>query len=260
MSYEFFNKQFLFVNVVHGIEFDEHEFGGSVGVFRAKGLFYGPTLVGVFAVLAYFINSRNIKILLMGILICFLANSRTGLVILAVPLMLFLFQNHFRKYLVCLIVAGLILINVSALLSPDVITSVERIGSLSEGSDGQSSRIFFWLRGIQTFLDYPIIHMLFGNNGHFKSIYDNNPESGWICLLTDTGVVGFCFYFMPVIFALIVFFKRNEWFNCLLVCLFVFLNSIITANLSSTSSLVYWFFMFELMNSVKYKITKIKMQ
>lgn len=88
-------------------------------------------------------------------------------------------------------------------------TSVERLLALSEG-ENQNARIYYWTKGINLFLDYPLQSIIFGNNGYYNSIYDNNPESGWICLLTDNGVIGFFFLSLAFIVLSTSIFNKQE--------------------------------------------------
>ena len=79
---EFLTKQYLFINVVRGIEFDEKLMGGTVGVFRSKGLFYGPTILGMFVAGAYLLNYKKFSYLFLALLSSFFANARLGIVLL----------------------------------------------------------------------------------------------------------------------------------------------------------------------------------
>lgn len=71
-AYEFVTHKLLFVNVLNGVVFDEALFGGNLGVFRAKGLFWGPTVLGMFMITAFILANKNLWLLFSAILSCFL--------------------------------------------------------------------------------------------------------------------------------------------------------------------------------------------
>lgn len=127
---------------------------------------------------------------------------------------------------------------------------------MSEG-ENQNARIYYWTKGINLFLDYPLQSIIFGNNGYYNSIYDNNPESGWICLLTDNGVIGFFFYLLPLLYCLHRFLINRKWYNLMLTLLFIVFNFTITGHLSGTGNFMYWLVVFELFNKAKYGCGKL---
>lgn len=253
-SIEFVTKEFLFVNTVNGIEMNEKELGGAIGVFRAKGLFYGPTLLGMFVSAAYLLNNRNISYLLLALCVSFFANARLGIVLLSVPLTILLFKNEYKKYLIWII---LLFVLIGAYSLTNASESVERLLSVNkEGS--QDARIYYWLSGVNLFLNYSLPHLFFGNNGFFTDIYDNNPESGWICLLTDNGILGFLFYLLPLLYCFSIFLKRREYFLSLIVIVFAAFNFAITYHLSGTGNFMYWLVMFEFLNKAVYGKSKME--
>lgn len=253
---EFISEHYFFITSLEDIELDEKLFSGG-GAFRAKGIFKGPLSVGPFAVLTYLLNNKKRWILLLAMVACFLANSRTGIVILSMLFIIQLFGGRIQiKYIIAVIVIGGVIMTV--MLSNAVFSSsIERILDVSNTESGTNqARMFFWLAGISTYLGYPLSHLVVGNNGFFRSIYENNPESGWICLLTDCGVVGFLFYLTPLIYCLLHFFRKGMKSDFFITIAFIIMNFVITANLSATSNLVYWIFVFELYNKAKYKVCK----
>lgn len=253
-AFEFFTHKLLFVNTIRGIEFDEYIFGGSLGVFRAKGLFYGPTVLGMFMVTAFLLNSKNVWLLLAAILSCFFANARLGIVLLAVPFLFLLFRRKNLIYLFPAIVLCIFLIGYTYTQSASV--SLERFAALAE-SGSQSARLYFWEKGIELFSNYPLKYILFGNNGYYSYTYQNNPESGWICLLTDNGITGFLFYLLPLLYCLDKFVKRKEWNSLMLTAILIAFNFAITGHLSGTGNLMYWLVVFELYNKARYGYGKL---
>jgi len=246
---EFLTKQYLFINVVRGIEFDEKLMGGTVGVFRSKGLFYGPTIFGMFVAGAYLLNYKKFSYLFLALLSSFFANARLGIVLLSIPLFFMIIKKENRKYF--LIIIALITYSLS-----NSSQSIERLMSVGE-SGSQSARIDFWLSGLNLFFNYSLPYLFFGDNGLFYELYDNNPESGWICLLTDNGIVGFLFYLIPLVYCFFRFLGQKEYFLTLIVLVFAAFNFAITFHLSGTGNLMYWLIMFEFLNKAVYGYSKL---
>jgi len=129
---------------------------------------------------------------------------------------------------------------------------------MSVGESGsQSARIDFWLSGLNLFFNYSLPYLFFGDNGLFYELYDNNPESGWICLLTDNGIVGFLFYLIPLVYCFFRFLGQKEYFLTLIVLVFAAFNFAITFHLSGTGNLMYWLIMFEFLNKAVYGYSKL---
>lgn len=252
-GYEFFTHKLLFINTINDITFDETYLGGKFGVFRAKGLFFGPTILGMFMVTAFLLNNKNIWILISAIICCFFANSRLGIVLLIIPLLILLFKRQNLKYLWIVAIVAIAIISYSQINAE---ASIDRLLSLSE-SGNQSSRIYYWSEGIKTFINYPLKNIIFGNNGYYNSIYNNNPESGWICLLTDTGLIGFFFYLWPVLYCIYRFVKQKMWYYTILTTIFIVFNFTITGHLSGTGNLMYMLVVFEFFNKAKYGCGKL---
>lgn len=254
--FEYFTEQYFYVVSYEDMELDEKLFSGGAA-FRAKGIFKGPLSVGPFAVLTYLLNTNKRWVLPLSFVACFFANSRTGLVILSMLFLIQLLGGRINiKYVAIAIALGIIFF--LALLSNSFfMASVERILDVSNSeSNTNQTRIFFWLAGISTYFNYSVPNLIFGNNGFFRSIYDNNPESGWICLLTDCGMIGFVLYILPLLYCLKQFYKRKEMSFFFITLIFMLMNFVITANLSATSNIVYWIFVFELYNKAKYSVCK----
>ncbi|MEG0796743.1 MAG: O-antigen ligase family protein [Odoribacter sp.] len=247
-GYEFFTHHYLFFNELNGIEFNEQIFGGSIGVFRAKGLLYGPTILGMFVAGAYLLNYKKIDVLLIAIVASFFANARLGIVLLLVPLCLFVLKKENRKYILLVIIVFAIII-IYSLNNASI--AIDRL--ISVGDEGsQDARIYYWTQGIIQYMNYPLKNLIFGNNGLYYAINENNPESGWICLLTDNGIVGFLFYFIPLIYCLSKFIRNRNFTLIVITLLFITFNFAITFYLSGTGNLLYWLIMFKLINEAKY--------
>ena len=153
---EFLTKQYLFINVVRGIEFDEKLMGGTVGVFRSKGLFYGPTILGMFVAGAYLLNYKKFSYLFLALLSSFFANARLGIVLLSIPLFFMIIKKENRKYFLIIILAFIALITYSLSNSSQ---SIERLMSVGE-SGSQSARIYFWLSGLNLFFYYSLLFLV----------------------------------------------------------------------------------------------------
>ncbi|WP_299900427.1 hypothetical protein [uncultured Aquimarina sp.] len=257
-AYEFLFKEYLFVvyrETYFGFRaLDEKLFSGSTNVFRAKVFFEGPLALSQFAIGAAFLFRKHIKVLFLILLISIFANGRLGIIICAGIIALYYVKKYNLltillkpKYFFLLIFGLLFSFTVIYLLLDE--SSIERFkNSFDTSNEGNAARITFWINGIKTWLSYDLAHLIFGNNGYYGSIYKNNAENGWITLLVNNGIIGFLYYFIPVLLLSINYLIKasvNFWYIFLLFfCMFVQ-----TFHLGASANLFYWLIIFSFLNT-----------
>ena len=105
-------------------------------------------------------------------------------------------------------------------------------------------------------MDYNLLQLIFGDNGYFKIRFGNNPESGWLSLLVDNGILGFLFYLFSLTYILTKSFKKKS-IDILIVTILIFLCMMFfTFHLSAISSFMYWFVIFELITKLNHNKSK----
>ena len=88
--------------------------------------------------------------------------------------------------------------------------------------------------------------MIFGDNGYYKLIFGNNPESGWLSLILDNGLIGLIFYLTILLNIMIKSFSRKLRYLTLNSILIFFIMCIFTFHLSGIGSFMFWFIIFEM--------------
>lgn len=243
--YEFFSRRYLFENTIikndEVITYDLKTAGGANAVLRVKAYFYGCLSLGLFALGVAFLYSKRIWILLLCLLTALMAGTRSALLCI---LPMILLQNISKKRLRTYLIVGLTMAGASWFVMQYSPSSWERIAGVFESSDAHSNRFLMWETGWKQFLSESSARMLLGNNGAFFLKNNNNPESGWICLLTDNGIIGFLIYFLPLAYLGFRFFKQRQLYLLFILGLFTGINFGVTFHLSGTGNLIYWLCVF----------------
>lgn len=255
--YEFLTKEYLFVvsrDTIFGHRpLDEAFFGGVANIFRAKVYFEGPLALSQFAIGAALLFRKNLKILILITLIAVFANGRLGMVVCGFILALYFIDKYsllslIRKPKIVLI---LMIVGVSTLLIlPSLLdqASLDRLKeAFNTSNQGNLDRIQFWIYGFNMLLQTDIIHFIFGNNGYYESIYLNNTENGWLSLLVNNGLIGFLYYFIPVILMIINAIKNNK-INLLYIIVLLFCMFVQTFHLGASANLFYWLIIYSFLH------------
>lgn len=263
--YEYVSRSYFFTNTIQRggeeISLDMRLFSGAANLMRAKGLFYGPLSLAHFAFGFAVLYNKNIKIILVTLLIAFLSSVRLSLISISAIVVFFMFLSDSfsfkRKFKVALGISLLILVVISLGQEFLYASNIERIFTAFNMNDpGNQARLMFFFNGFKTWSSYNLENILLGNNSFYYSIYRNNPESGWITLLTDNGILGVLFYLFPFIFCIHKFFIKRDFYELsLMILLFMFLG-IVTFHLSATSNFILWIVLFEKINLAKYNTNK----
>ena len=244
--YEFINKEYIFVvfrDTGKGLKaLDEKMFGGLIYIFRAKVFFEGPLALSQLAIGISFLLRKEIKYLLLIFVLAVLANGRLGMIITFMMIVLYFFKRYnifdmlLKPKILLILIGGLIIATIALANVMDEASIKRLFEAFNTSNDGSAHRMNFWKNGILTWLDYDIIHLIFGNNGYFGSLFNNNAENGWITLLINNGLIGFLYYFLPVLFLMIT--KRRVDFAyifALFFCMFIQ-----TFHLGASANLIYW--------------------
>jgi len=253
--FEFISKSYVFI-VYRDTEWgvlplDPYFYGGYSKVFRAKGLFEGPLALSQFAIGSALIFRNNLKIIIVTIILSILANGRLGILITSLVLILY-FVNRYNIILFLISKKGLkILLGLFLLLlfiGRYFITdkTLERISAMLSADDaGNTARFHYWEKAVDVFLNYDFVHMLFGNSGYFRHITGNSAENGWLMLFLNNGIIGFLYYFMPVLLLMLLsmYHKRIYAIHLLLLILCMFIQ---TFHLGALASLFYWLIIYVL--------------
>ena len=252
--YEYFTNSYIFDSklfddfTTNETIIDRKFSGGLLQVFRAKGMFYGPLSLGAFTISVCFLNYKNFIYIFSSLMICFFANHRLGFLVLSILFLINLFKTNKIKlsnfiYFIFSIAIFLFFVGISE----NLLITIQRLSNtLNVSSSENIERINFWIAAINQFINYDFSNFLFGDNGYFKIIYGNNPESGWLSLLVDNGIFGFFLYLFSL-FYISIQSLRKQSIDIFVVTILIFLcMSLFTFHLSAVSSLMYWFVIFEL--------------
>lgn len=258
--YEFITKSYLFV-VYRQTEWgvlplDPKFYGGYSQIFRAKGLFEGPLALSQFAIGLAFLFRSNIKILVVAVLLTILANGRLGMVITGIIFILYFVTKYdlisilkSKKFIRLFIVSLVLIISATVYLIDE--KSIERISnSFSFEDNSNTARLYYWEKAINIFGDYNIFNILFGNSGYFREVTGNSAENGWLMLLLDNGILGFLFYFFPLLIVSLLSLKHSteHWHYVGVLFLAMMVQ---TFNLGVSASLLYWLIMYSLFIEIK---------
>lgn len=249
--YEYIIKDYIYVEevMINGkkVVMDAHLFGGKNNVFRAKAIFPGPLTLAQFATGVGFIFYKNTRILLLMFLLCFLANARLGiLVIMGIILIKFsprILSLRFHKYFFILLFLTLIGGIIAFYLYVDAQTIDRLLTTFDTENKGNSKRMDYWINGITEWWNYGIQHKIFGNNGFFRSLYDNNAENGWITLLLENGILGFLYYSLPL-FIISIYSIIKKTTHIFLVVLILFSMFVQTYYMGGVTNLLFWIIIF----------------
>jgi len=262
-AYEFFTKEYLFVvlrDTFFGFRpLDEKFFGGHSGIFRAKVYFEGPLALSQFTIGAALLFRDKINILYIILLISIFANGRLAIVVCAVITILYYIKTYnlmsifLKPKNVLFIFIGFTGFSLAAFNLLDE-TSIDRLmAAFNTSYKGNAERINFWIKGFNMWIESDVLHFIFGNNGTFESVYKNNSENGWLTLLLNNGILGFSYYFIPLILIIINSIKKQPtdliYVFLLILCMFVQ-----TFHLGASANLFYWLIIYSFIanhNNVK---------
>jgi hypothetical protein len=254
-GFEYFNREYLFDTIIDNsmlsTEINSYQMN-LYSIFRAKGLYAGPLTLAQTSALMAIIFRKNYFLVLIALLSSYFAGTRTGMGVSFSMLIIGVWENGKSFYPIFYI--PLIVICVfSILLIWGADSQIERLAESFDFEESSSNlaRIYFWTNGINLLLSYDIIHLLFGNNGLFMHKYQNNPESGWLSLFLDNGILGFIFYFYFFVKISISSIFKNKYPILIITLILGGVNLVVTYHLSAPGNLLYWIVIFSLLRDVK---------
>lgn len=221
-----------------GLILDSEFFGGSVEVFRAKGMFQGPlSAVGFYLLMGLLGQTRPF---LFGSFVgSVMSYGRLGILISSTMMITGLFRNN-RSFALALIVVSLIL--VTNVFSFSFISVSFFLSAFDLESSGNLMRMYFWEKALDTFLQYEWYHLIFGNVGYATSV-GIFPESDFLRLLLDCGILGLILYVLALYLLYRKRYKSNFYglvfFSCIIAAMsiFPFLQSL-------NAAVLFWFLFF----------------
>tara|TARA_Y100000766_G_scaffold247366_1_gene228453 strand:- start:5 stop:1033 length:1029 start_codon:yes stop_codon:yes gene_type:complete len=254
--YEYFIGKYFFdsylINELTGesLVLDEIFSGGLSSVFRSKGMFYGPLSLGSFAIAICMLFPKNIYLISTAFAISFFANHRLALIVTLIFLIfLFFKRGRIRNVFPAILIFISFIIILNFLSTDLMVISFSRILNVFDLSSNENiARIMFWNNAIDVLNSYDINSIIFGDNGRYKFIFGNNPESGWLSIILDNGLIGLIFYSLILFNILIKSFNQRQIHFVLNSILIISIMAVFTFHLSGVGSFMFWFIVLE-MNS-----------
>lgn len=242
---EYFTDQYLFIyKADDGTELNESLFGGSLGVFRAKGMFQGPLSAVAFALWVAFLIRKNPIVVALLFLVAFFASGRLGM-LTSVVLMCFRFMaNGIRSLGKTLPLVFFLLVSASLLIAMSDENRLFFIfNALDFGSDQNISRIYFWGTALDYYFGYDLINLLFGDYG-FIFQQEGATENDFLRLLLDCGIAGFLIYVVAIFALMIKSFRNKNLEGFLISILIIVLMNLFPFVQSLSSALLFWVYFF----------------
>ncbi|HCH51334.1 MAG TPA: hypothetical protein DEV59_11720 [Proteus sp.] len=245
MFYEVITLSFIYTVQIGDTIFDEKIMGGNIGIFRAKGLFEGPTVASIFLITAaLFIGSQK-KWLLCLLVLSLMTGGRTPVIIIgAIGAYLhvknMIYSDNMLERITPIIA---LLFGIIWLTQFDMDYLVfDRLSQTTDFSaSSNSARLSYWISSIGFFSNYDLIHLLFGNMGAYRLEFDNSTESGWIQILVDLGISGLLFFLLPFMKALWSNFNANALF---FFSIMILSNFVFTFSFGVIGAFSYWLIIF----------------
>jgi hypothetical protein len=246
---EYFSGEYLFIYQANdGTELDESLFGGSLDIFRAKGMFQGPLSAVAFALWVAFLTRGSTFLAAVLFLCAFFASGRLGMLISIVILAKRFFGKGGNKFsrsqpwvLLMLLVAG------TLLAFSDENRLLFMSSALDVGNDQNISRIYFWITSLSYYLSYGPIDLMLGNYG-FILQQESGTENDFLRLLLDCGIAGFVIYSGAISALIIRSIKIKDSEDLLISVLVVVLMNIFPFIQSLSSALLFWIYFFSRMD------------
>lgn len=242
---EYYSEQYLFIyQATDGTELDEALFGGSLDIFRAKGMFQGPLSAVAFGMWMAFLLRGNVPIAALLLISSFLASGRLGM-LTALLLLAFRLLNgkrsagSRRRQFVLLL--GLIGIFVALFLTSNENRLFFISSALDVDNDQNVSRVFIWLTALSHYLSFGPIELMFGNFGFINNA-EGATESDFLRLLLDCGLLGLLLYAGAVAVLLVKAAREKDAEDGLVVILIIMLMNIFPFVQSLSSAVLFWIY------------------
>ena len=243
-SYEYISGQYFFIYEANdGTLLDESLFGGSLDIFRAKGLFQGPLSAVAFSFWIVFLLGGNLLACSLLFLSSFFGAGRLGIF---VSLLLFLVSYfNFNKNIKYKYIYLIIIVSILALIFSygDEIKTNFLVDAFNIDNDQNYSRIEFWLSSLNYYLNYNLNEIIFGKYG-FILFKEGGTENDFLRILLDCGLSIFLIYFSSIVYCAYNSSIKKNWFNLFLIILIFFIMNIFPFIQSLASGILFWLFYF----------------
>ncbi|AUJ64202.1 hypothetical protein B9057_07750 [Aestuarium zhoushanense] len=238
-GYEHLSGEFLFVTVAEeGSLLTAEFFSGAADVFRAKGMFQGPlNAVGFYIIMILIFPGLRIPVLaLVGSI---LAYGRLGILVSSTLVLNQLFAASglvMRIFLLGAVpVLGIALVSV-------YLQDTFLLAAFDPNSSGNLARVYYWTESFRAYLGYPLWNILFDRLGYANAI-GIFPESDFLRLLLDCGLVGFLIYFFMLV-RLFGLLRRERKMGSVLFWVVVVCMSVFPFIQSLNAAVAFWFMFF----------------
>lgn len=250
-AFEYFSGQYLFIfTAADGTNLDETLFGGSLDVFRAKGMFQGPLSAVAFGFWITFLFAGNALVASIFFLSAFFASGRFGMLVGVLILLVRFFANGRKIEARGALPAFVVISGIAALF---LYADADRIffiaNALDVGNDQNVSRIYFWLTAISHYFSYAPVNLMFGNIGFIQQ-QEGGTENDFLRLLLDCGFVGFSIYVFAIAALIIRAKRKNDVEGLFIVLLIVISMNIFPFIQSLSSAILFWLYFFFKMQKI----------
>ncbi|MFA0468969.1 hypothetical protein [Vibrio breoganii] len=243
MLYEVITQSYLYVIQVGDIILDEKMMGGSIGIFRAKGLFESPTVASIFLITSALFIGSDKKWFFCLLVLSLMTGGRTPVIIIGmIGAYLHLKNmiygaNIFEKILMVVFLS----ICVVWLSQLDLLV-FDRLSETTDlSASSNTARLKFWVSAIDFYSHYELSHLLFGNMGSYRLEFDNSTESGWLQILVDLGLSGLLLFLLPL---LRVLWSNLNFDTLFFVFIIIICNFVFTFSFGIIGAFSYWLIVF----------------
>jgi hypothetical protein len=222
VAYEAASHNFIYTAVSYGVlkenAYDIYEAQKlfSITGFRPKGIFPGTLFASSFTIYFTLINRNNISLLMLSMIMALLVNTRLGIIIVALTLIIHTsykyntkISNPYLRFIANFIVYTPLFVMISyifiSLTSTIKLRNFMQVFNLDSASN--IGRVFRYDAAYSYFSDGSFLEMLFGVKEYI--LYDNYgrvipPESEILGMLLEIGILGFSLYIITI-------YKNIKW-------------------------------------------------
>ncbi len=225
-----------------GIRLDAKAFGAGFGLFRAKGIFAGPTLTASAAIICVLIHGRSAVITTVCMLVCILSGSRSTLLFLIGLVATQFVIGKLRDRMTMAAAIVVMAITISLAVFFDVLSSVttDRLFSMFDDKDtSNQARFYYWAAALDLYLnDYSLAATLFGDPRATYRYLGNSAENEFLQVLLDAGILGFTYY--AIFFMIATFRSRFDRYELGKILSFLVVSFVVTTASQAGLCIMTW--------------------
>jgi hypothetical protein len=250
--FEWSRGKFLFNTPIalNGDLIDASSSAGIADVFRAKGLFGGPTAVGT--TLTYFcvVYRKNLAVLLLSLICCALAYSRLGGYVIFYLLVLnVLFIDFIPKtYKISIVILGIL----SAFIAVNFVHALSSYntsfvtGAFDLSNSHNEARTYYWMAGFYHISSMSVKDLFWGNPNGFITPYLFSTENAWMNAIIFAGCI------VTSIYIAALFWGSRFTIASMHPRIIIFVVGFIVANFAALATCtIYWFAVFKFLDRDK---------